>query len=367
MLPIKNNNKDTVTGAHKQPAFAAEGSGVTVGWQGSIEMPSGAFLMNIYIDRPDMTRHFIGQTKVDTPSIVHSFGVTKNYAVLVAPSLELDIKSVPLSVFKPGSNFSGLSIIKWRADKKAAAYVFDMHSTDPEKPPVRTFELDPMYFNHHVNAWEQDGEIIMDLVGYSDGSFISNPHGFGHVEVEKDAQAREKIAATQAQPELRRYRLNMDTKQSSLKADFEHLMITDAVNGFNYRIEMPRFNERAHRGQSYCHVFAMSSHIQHDHDSLPNIVKADLCNNGTAIEWYEENHYPSEPIFVPRPGAVDEDDGVVLAVTLDGPRALTYLLVLDGKTMQTLAKAYSPVFQPYDVHGQFFPDASMYAPVEVLV
>jgi len=32
--------------------------------------------------------------------------------------------------------------------------------------------------------------------------------------------------------------------------------------------------------------------------------------------WSQEGFYPSEPVFVPSPDAVDEDDGVILSVVL---------------------------------------------------
>ena len=34
--------------------------------------------------------------------------------------------------------------------------------------------------------------------------------------------------------------------------------------------------------------------------------------------WQEEGTWPGEPIFVPRPGATREDDGVLLSVVLAG-------------------------------------------------
>mmetsp|Transcript_50137 Transcript_50137/g.83263 ORF Transcript_50137/g.83263 Transcript_50137/m.83263 type:complete len:121 (-) Transcript_50137:40-402(-) len=104
----------------------------------------------------------------------------------------------------------------------------------------------------------------------------------------------------------------------------------------------------------------MSSHRQLHNDQLPNIVKVDLQNGGASTEWYKRHHFPSEPIFVPRPGATDEDDGVLLSVVLDGVAEMSYLLIIDAKTMTTLAKAYTPSTMPCDVHGQFFPDDSMY-------
>ena len=38
--------------------------------------------------------------------------------------------------------------------------------------------------------------------------------------------------------------------------------------------------------------------------------------------WAEEGTYPGEPIFVPRPGGTEEDDGVLLSVVLAGQRYL---------------------------------------------
>lgn len=32
--------------------------------------------------------------------------------------------------------------------------------------------------------------------------------------------------------------------------------------------------------------------------------------------WEQPGFYPSEPIFVPSPGAVEEDDGVILSVVI---------------------------------------------------
>ena len=72
------------------------------------------------------------------------------------------------------------------------------------------------------------------------------------------------------------------------------------------------------------------------------------------VSWYRTAHYPSEPVFVPRPGATAEDDGVVLSVMLDGEARASYLLVLNATTMRTMATAYSPVVMPADFHGEWF-------------
>ena len=74
----------------------------------------------------------------------------------------------------------------------------------------------------------------------------------------------------------------------------------------------------------------------------------------SAAPRYRRSHFPSEPIFVPTPGAVAEDDGVLLSVMLDGARQTSYLLVLNATTMRTMATAYAPVVMPTDFHGEWF-------------
>ncbi len=54
-----------------------------------------------------------------------------------------------------------------------------------------------------------------------------------------------------------------------------------------------------------------------------------------------------------RPGARDEDDGVLLSVVLDAERETSHLLVLDARDLTELARAEAPHHIPYGFHGQF--------------
>jgi carotenoid cleavage dioxygenase-like enzyme len=57
---------------------------------------------------------------------------------------------------------------------------------------------------------------------------------------------------------------------------------------------------------------------------------------------------------VPRPGGSAEDDGVVVATVAlaDGSSAL---VVLDGSSLEELARAALPIRVPYRFHGAFLP------------
>ncbi|KAG1941329.1 beta,beta-carotene 9',10'-oxygenase [Pimephales promelas] len=88
------------------------------------------------------------------------------------------------------------------------------------------------------------------------------------------------------------------------------------------------------------------------------IVKFD-AETKQRLEWTGEDGFPSEPVFIPRPDAVDEDDGVILTVIINAkPRVGGFLLMLDGKSFKEVARACVDVEFHMDMHGYFIPDSS---------
>jgi carotenoid cleavage dioxygenase-like enzyme len=61
-----------------------------------------------------------------------------------------------------------------------------------------------------------------------------------------------------------------------------------------------------------------------------------------------------EPVFVARPGATAEDDGVLLTVGTHNERAVSALLVLDAASLDVHAWAEIPAPIPLGFHGSFF-------------
>lgn len=417
--------EQTMTGAHR--SHVINGSD-TVGWTGSIDVdPSlvlpAATVISVYRDAPiqptddeanvetplTARRRYIGQVRIPLAGnglpMIHSFQVTRRYVILVLCSLRVEPHLIGSKLFVLQEPFAGVQTLGWRGNQNTTVYVMDIESTDPTTGPLHTFSIDPMFLNHHINAWEDEAgggrEVIMDVIAYRDGSFLSNPRGFGNLEVMRSS--KERAILKLLTPTIRRYTLDLKLTVSRswsptgdifsgvhqldepLWASWVPFELspdqrlptpaeewpapsesTPTANVLH--MEMPRFNERKH-GLPYRFVWGIGSP-----DSSPvhvsGIVKVDLgdptCSsapgadshlpiNAPCLSWYRASHYPSEPIFVPRPGAMSEDDGVVLSVMLDGKRGKSYLLVLNATTMQTMATAYSPVVMPADFHGEWFP------------
>ena len=85
---------------------------------------------------------------------------------------------------------------------------------------------------------------------------------------------------------------------------------------------------------------------------LDRIVKADVVDR-RSTSGPSEGCFPGEPVFVAAPEAEAEDEGVLLSVVLDGGRGNSFLLVLDARTLEEVARAEVPHHIPFGFHGQF--------------
>lgn len=57
--------------------------------------------------------------------------------------------------------------------------------------------------------------------------------------------------------------------------------------------------------------------MQSGESFFTRLVRLDV-KSGAHQVWQEKDTYPGEPIFVPRPGGSQEDDGILLSVVLAG-------------------------------------------------
>jgi carotenoid cleavage dioxygenase-like enzyme len=222
--------------------------------------------------------------------------------------------------------FSGKPFIQnyeWKPERGTRFLVVDR-----EDGSLRAaVHADAFFTFHQVNAFEDSGELVVDLVGYDDPSIIDQLY--------MDS-LRE--GTTPASPgTLRRYRLPLDGGE----ARYEQL--------FDEPLELPRIAYRSRNGRPYRFVYAAGVAGPGVFDRL---LKVDV-EDGSARRWAEDGCFPGEPVFVPAPGTAAEDDGVVLSVVLDAAAGRSFLLVLDAGSFQELARAEAPHHIPFGFHGDF--------------
>jgi carotenoid cleavage dioxygenase-like enzyme len=117
-------------------------------------------------------------------------------------------------------------------------------------------------------------------------------------------------------------------------------------------LELPRINYGAHNGRPYRTVYGASAGDRAGRDFFDRLGTLDTAT-GQTWTWREDGCYPGEPVFVPAPGARDEQDGVLLSVVLDARSGRSFLLVLHAPSLTELARAEVPHAIPFGFHGRF--------------
>ncbi|XP_069114360.1 retinoid isomerohydrolase-like [Argopecten irradians] len=273
----------------------------------------------------------------DEASYMHSFSVTPNYVIVFSPPLYFDTKSLLVSAFISKS-------MKWHGDDKNMT----IHVVEIKSGVVRKFSAPPVFFMHHINAYETwTKEIIIDMPTYRDASVILD------LKMENMFN-RSKRNQLNPHPVLTRYGIDLNRTQVSVKPFPDSVKHPCAT-----KFDMPIINEN-YRSRNYCYVYGLVAKCDNTHYSNFALVKKDLCGNGKDRIWSYPNHYPAETWFISSPPkngtSPKEDDGYLLVPVLDGEKNESYLAVIDAISMTISHRAYLPTHIPQTFHGRFFPN-----------
>jgi carotenoid cleavage dioxygenase-like enzyme len=263
----------------------------------------------------------VAEMPVDRPAYMHSFGMTEQYLVLVEFPLVVDPLRLKLQLAPFIRNY------RWRPERGLRIHVFDKDGGGL----VKSVSTDPIFAFHHVNAFEDGGNIVVDLIAYRDAGIIDQLY------LER-LRASDPIDAT---GRLSRYVVPLSRPGDAFAIEVAAAMI-----------ELPRIDYELCAGRPYRHVWGVGR--RDPKDFLDSIVKIDT-ETGETQSWWREHCYPGEPVFVGLPGRAQEGDGVLLSVVLDARRAQSFLLVLDAMSLAEIAKAECPHHIPFGFHGNYFP------------
>lgn len=264
-------------------------------------------------------RIVVATIKVDKPSYMHSFALTEHYVILT----ELPLRVSAYDLLMGTKSF--IDTHQWNPNGNTVFTVVDRHTGKT----VGTFKTHPFFALHHVNAFEKDGKIDIDIITYKDLAVLK-ALGFDHL---YHADQHHFPMGT-----FERFELNLATKKVHSRK------ITDK------NIEMPQINYRMCAMHPY--TFVYGDHLTSSTELANELIKINV-KNGSSQKWSAKDCYPTEPIFIAAPQAKAEDDGAILCVVLDTHTKQSFLLVLDAKNMKELARIYVPHHIPFTVHSGF--------------
>jgi carotenoid cleavage dioxygenase-like enzyme len=270
------------------------------------------------------SRKLLATLPVQEPAYMHSFGLSEHYVILAEYPLVVN----PLKMLLSGKPFA--ENLTWQPERGTTFLIF----RKADGKLVGRYRCDPFFCFHHVNAFERDNELIVDLIAYRDAEIIRSLY--------LDALRNTSDDGPRQPPnELRRYTIAFNTGMVRYEA------LSDEW------LELPRINYEHCHTKDYRFVYATGLHKQQPHDFSNQLVKVDI-HQQSAKTWYQPGMYPGEPVFVASPDARSEDDGVVLSVVLDAVQGGSFLLVLDAGNFAEIGRVLAPHRIPFGFHGQFF-------------
>ncbi|EIE20145.1 carotenoid oxygenase [Coccomyxa subellipsoidea C-169] len=257
-----------------------------------------------------------------TPSWIHDFPVTENYAIVPETPIFFNLKA---------ALFGGADYVMfdWKPEQRTI-----LHLVNLKTGAVTQFDAPPYFTFHYINSFETaDGaSLCFDFSRFEDPDFMNR------LMLDNLRGNKRPIAASPV------VRITVPLDGSSSSAKLEPLMKDDSYNF----CELPRVNPH-YKGKEYRYAYAVSAKLPASFGN--SLAKFDV-EEGSVKQWHEAGCIPVEPLMVPRPGAQDEDDGVVLSV-VTGADGKSFLLVLDASSFQELARAHLPHGIPYGFHGTF--------------
>ncbi|KAL7390092.1 hypothetical protein ABVT39_014798 [Epinephelus coioides] len=295
------------------------------------------------------------------PSYYHSFAMSENYIVFIEQPIKMDLLKIVTCNLRGKALNEG---IYWDPKLETIFHVINKHTG--EVSAVK-YHAKAMATFHQINAFEEDGFLIVDLCCQDDGEAINN---YLLQNLRKSGEALDEVYNTLSRPLPRRFVLplnvnhdtpanqNLNKRSSStatcVKLSKEKVFCQhEDLHGddlYEYGgLEFPQINYGKYNTQPYRYFYGCGfRHLVGD-----SLLKMDLKDKSLKV-WYQKGFFPSEPVFVPSPDAVEEDDGVILSVVLTPSQdKATFLLVLDAKTFKELGRANVPVNMAYGFHGTF--------------
>ena len=272
----------------------------------------------VYATGADGKHRTVAKVPTKAPAYMHSFGMTERFAILAEFPLLLN----PLQIATGRRTF--IESYHWRPEKGTRFLVIDRHNGNVHT----TATADAFFGFHHVNAYEEGDDVVLDLIAYEDAAVIDTLY-----------IDRLRGGGPAVSSQLRRYRISAESDRAHEEVLLDRTMELP-------RIDYARVNTRPHST-----VYASGMRPDQP-DWLNEIIKFDVPTRALST-WHEDGCYPGEPVFVGSPGRTREDDGVILSVVFDSSTGRSFLLVLDASTLEERARAQVPHHVPHSFHGQF--------------
>ena len=264
------------------------------------------------------------QAFLPTPGadMVHDFAITEKYLVFVL----MPYQYLP----DPDPSRSFVGHYAWQAGQPGRVLVVDKATFTA----VGTFECDPVGLFHLGNAWEVGNTLRFGVVRYTDFTDAIRRTGtaLGH------------SMMGWSESRWTEFEVNLASKTVRL-TPFDHSTV-----------EFPRHDPRR-TGRESRYLYLMASQQSPDRQvfGFDTLRRIDQKTAQVQEYRYGAQTVAEEHVFVPAPGATQEDRGWVIGTALDWKRRRTLVSIFDATQVAAgpIEQVALPYGLPLGLHGQF--------------
>ncbi|MDH3641178.1 MAG: carotenoid oxygenase family protein [Gammaproteobacteria bacterium] len=255
-------------------------------------------------------------TGVDIPKpvMMHDCAISSNHTILMDLPCVFDFTRMA----------EGKSMLYFEPENGSR---FGILERGAEGSEVRWFDVASCYCYHTVNAFEEGDEVVVE-------GCRSERNSIGDEERPKKGDRRDL-------PMLHQWRFNLKTGE-----------VRERALDSDWGSEFARINE------DYIGVrnqFTYAARIAGDtlESGFDGIVKYDLVNGSSMHYPYGPGRLGGEPIFAPKPGGENEDDGWVIGFVWDEQLQHSECIVLDAARFEEgpIARVVMPARVPFGFHS----------------
>jgi carotenoid cleavage dioxygenase len=243
--------------------------------------------------------------------MMHDFAITERYALFL---------NLPYT-FSMAKVERGENPFAWEPERGAQIGVLPRRG---DGSAIRWFPISPCFIFHTLNAYDDGDQVVLDacrLPKFDLYDFIPD------------------FASYQNTARLHRYRLNLTTGEAKEQP------LDDVMS------EFPRVNDDLLGRKAR---FGYAARFQEPSSGFSEgLLKYDLETGRSELHLHGPNRTGGEGVFVPRPGARDEDDGWVMTFIYDAASSSSELVIVDAQRFSAppIARVLLPQRVPFGFHG----------------
>ncbi len=255
--------------------------------------------------------------------MMHDFAVTEHYTLFM---------DLPLT-FRPERMQQGEPAFAFEPERPSRFGILPRHG---DNGAIRWFEAPACYVFHTLNAYEAGDEVVLLACR------MNSTQVLGLAESPHDHRERGITDGRDDATCLHRWRFNLVTGTVQEEA------LDDAPCDF------PRINEYlTGRQTQYGYTARLVLAPENESPLFDGLLKYNLATGESQAHEFGQGRYGGEAVFVPRPGATDEDDGWLLTFVHDSRESQSELVVINALdvTAPPIARLLIPQRVPYGFHG----------------